>query len=177
MLSAVLDALSDPVIVTDSAWRILLANQGALATFRYDRPELLGRRLDVLLPVAAPGSRLLGRRKDGVEFPIDIRVREAQSRSGPLAIVCIRDSMGRRNGGPPTRRRGPAGSTEPLQPETINESRNALGILSLRIDVMQREADEAGLPATVREDLCVLRRTVERLAASLEGLLACGSPV
>jgi PAS domain-containing protein len=172
MLSAVLDALSDPVIVTDSDWRIVLVNRGALTAFRYDRQELLGRRLDVLLPGRLPGGQVLGRRKDGFEFPIEIRVREAPSRSGSLEIVCIRDSMGRSNGGPPARQPEQAAPSELPHAEIINESRNTLGILVSRIDLMLLEAEEFPLPASVREDLAVLQRAAGRLAVSLERLLS-----
>ncbi len=78
MLGAVLDALADPVIVTDSRWRIVLVYQGTLTAFRYERPELLGRRLDVLLPAAAPGAGCSVGGRTASSFP---------SRSGPGGAV------------------------------------------------------------------------------------------
>jgi PAS domain-containing protein len=170
MLTAVLDAVSDPMLVTDSRWRILLANQATLTTFRYQRSELVGRRLDVLLPGAAPGGAVFGRRQDGTEFPIEASVGEVPSRSGPLEIVCIRDSRGWSNNGQSARRPESAAPAEPLGAAVVNEGRNALGILVSRIDVMLLEAPESPLPAQVRDDLAVLQRAAWRVAASLERL-------
>lgn len=175
-VDAAIDALSDSVIVTDARWRIVLVNQGTLRMFRYDRAELLGRCLDVLLPTAAPGAQLLGRRKDGVEFLIEIRVHEAPSSSGPLEIVCVRDSIGSSNGGSPARHPERPAPSGPVHADTINESRNALGILVSRIDVMLLEADQTPLPVGVGKDLAVLQRAAARLAISLERLLSTAHP-
>lgn len=105
-------------------------------------------------------------------------------RLNSLALVVVEpelvrelDAQGRSNGGSPTRhpeRPIPSGL---VQAGTINESRNALGILVSRIDLMLLEADESpSLLVPVLEDLAVLRRAAGRLAISLERLLSIARP-
>jgi two-component system, LuxR family, sensor kinase FixL len=96
MLAAVLDAASDPMLVTDSRWCILLANQAALTTFRYQRSELVGRHLDVLLPGAAPGGPVFGRRQDGSEVPIEARLHPIRTLEGLLIVAVLVDLTERR---------------------------------------------------------------------------------
>jgi len=55
MLMAVLDALPDPVVITDSAQRMGLVNQEVLVMFGYRSAELEGR------PRAASWSITIGR--------------------------------------------------------------------------------------------------------------------
>ncbi|HEV8548897.1 MAG TPA: PAS domain S-box protein, partial [Polyangiaceae bacterium] len=49
-LGVLFDALPLPVFVMDSAWRIILANQAMLELFGYERGELDGANVDVLVP-------------------------------------------------------------------------------------------------------------------------------
>jgi signal transduction histidine kinase len=63
-----------------------------------------------------------------------------------------------------------------LAADVAHASKNALGILSSRIDLMLLEADESGLPEVVREDLAVLQRAARRVAATLERLLGYAVP-
>lgn len=174
-LGAVLAALPDPVVVTDSRRRILLVNQEALVTFGYGPAELRRRPLEVLLPVVAGGEPRLARRRDGSEFPVEVRARPLRSRSRPLELVCVRSI-------PETRVDQAARHAERLATfgllaaEVAHESKNALGILSSRIDLMLLEADETGLPAMVRDDLAVLQRAARRVAATFERLLGHAAP-
>src|ERR1041384_7090357 len=90
---ALLDAAPDGMVVVDAAGRIVLANRQAQTMFGFTSDELLGQRVEILLPEAyrvshrdhrtayhaAPrtrpmglGMELLARRKDGREFPVEI---------------------------------------------------------------------------------------------------------
>jgi signal transduction histidine kinase len=52
-----------------------------------------------------------------------------------------------------------------------HELRGPLGVLVLRLELMLIEAEEHALPRIVRDDLAVLRRHLERLAAAIEVVL------
>ena len=100
------------VIIADPAGTIELVNAEASAMFGYGRDELLGERVEKLIPerfraghpahrtryLAAPRTRpmgsgleLLGLRKDGSEFPIDIMLATLETEDGTVVTTVIRD--------------------------------------------------------------------------------------
>lgn len=89
----VVDALPVAIIMTDDERRIVASNQAALELFGYTKEELLGQKLEILLPerfatrhphlyhqfLKDPSTRpmghgrdLAGRKKDGQEFPVEV---------------------------------------------------------------------------------------------------------
>ncbi|MDO9712212.1 PAS domain S-box protein [Paracraurococcus lichenis] len=97
-LRSIVDTAADGILVADAAGGVVLANPAALRIFGYDgEPDgLLGQNLELLMPAAeaarhggylaahratgkarvigVPGRSLMGRRRDGTEFPIDLSV-------------------------------------------------------------------------------------------------------
>ena len=107
-----LEAAPDAIVGVDEAGRIMLVNQQVERVFGYAREELLGERVERLVPerfhrahvihrgryFAAPARRsmgaeleLFGLRKDGTEFPAEISLSSIEAGSGLLAITAIRD--------------------------------------------------------------------------------------
>ena len=94
--AGILDAASDAIISVDENQLITLFNKGAETIFEYTAHEVLGRPLDVLIPsrvvdthrqhflsfsqgpeiARSMGGRgeIMGRRKDGEEFPAEASV-------------------------------------------------------------------------------------------------------
>jgi len=88
-----LDISPDALVIVNQAGIIVMANRQTEAVFGYGREALLGQQIELLLPqrfheahithreryFSAPGTRpmgiglhLVGRRKDGAEFPVEI---------------------------------------------------------------------------------------------------------
>jgi len=106
------ESAPDAIVVSDSDGRIARVNAPAEVLFGYPRAELLGQALEFLLPErfreryvahrtayqAHPqvrpmgaGLELLGRRKDGREFPLDIMLSPVETAEGAMVIGVVRD--------------------------------------------------------------------------------------
>ncbi len=104
------EVFSVAVTITDSNGRIVLVNDGTEAMFGYRRDELLGQTVEILMPHryseiharhradynVAPRSRLMGlglnligRRKSGEEFPIEVGLSPAQTDSAGTIIISM----------------------------------------------------------------------------------------
>ena len=102
----------DAIIVTDAHGNIAETNGQVEKFFGYDRNELAGQSVEILVPERfrqihpsyretysahartrpmGSGLDLCGRRKDGTEFPVDIMLSPVQTESGKLILTVIRD--------------------------------------------------------------------------------------
>jgi PAS domain S-box-containing protein len=112
-----LDAAPDAMVTVASDGTIQLVNQQAERLFGYDRAELVGQPVEVLVPEryrgGHPGQRggyfaeprprpmaagvdLFGLRKDGSEFPAEISLAPVETTQGRLVTAAIRDATERR---------------------------------------------------------------------------------
>jgi PAS domain S-box-containing protein len=103
-----IDAAPDAIVVIDTDGRVLRMNDEAERMFGYRRDALLGRRVEIIIPERfraahrakreaygnAPTTRtiageLAGKRADGTEFPVEIRVSllDAQGQRSIVGIV------------------------------------------------------------------------------------------
>jgi protein-histidine pros-kinase len=110
--AAVIELAPDATVVADGHGHIVLVNRQTAAVFGYARKDLLGQSVERLLPerfhqvlrqhcaafIAAPRTRLKratlplsGRRQDGREFPVDIRLAPLHADGETLVIASIRD--------------------------------------------------------------------------------------
>jgi PAS domain S-box-containing protein len=107
-----LQAAPDATIMVNDNGIILMANQHAQVVFGYTPDELLGEHVELLLPKAmaarhrghrrgymrAPKNRMMGerldivgRRKDGSEFPAEVSLSPLQTPEGLLVTASVRD--------------------------------------------------------------------------------------
>lgn len=117
LFSALLDAAPDAMVVADRDGRIVLVNAQTETLFQYQRAELIGASVEILVPgrfrkhhphhrqsyVRDPRFRAMGtglelyaRRKDGSEFPVEISLSPLSTPDGILVSGTIRDITDRK---------------------------------------------------------------------------------
>jgi PAS domain S-box-containing protein len=112
-----LEALPDAVVAVDRDGTIIHANSQAQELFGYERDELIGQKVEMLVPetyrsqhhqhretfARTPKTRrmgaeldLYGRRRNGSQFPVEISLSPVSTEKGTLVLSAIRDISDRK---------------------------------------------------------------------------------
>ena len=112
VLRNLLDALADGIVLADDDGVLALVNRQLEHMFGYERGELAGQPVESLLPAdlhlahrshraayarapqARPmgaGTRLVGLRKDGATFPVEVSLSPVPTATGHLTLAVVRD--------------------------------------------------------------------------------------
>jgi len=115
--SAFLEAAPDAIVIIDREGRIVALNTLTEAMFGYSREELRGQPVETLVPERfrarheldrdhysesphtrpmGPGRELLGRRKSGAEFPVQISLSPIETTERTLVMSIVRDITAQR---------------------------------------------------------------------------------
>lgn len=107
-----LEAMPDGMAGVDPAGVIKFVNRQMESMFGYDRGDLVGLQIEMLVPESfrqvhsghrkdyneAPVQRpmgkdltLSGQRRDGTQFPVDIALSHSDTADGPLVIAAVRN--------------------------------------------------------------------------------------
>jgi PAS domain S-box-containing protein len=112
-----LDSTPDAMVIVDASGTILFANHQVEPLFGYQREDLVGQNVDVLLPERfrprhashrerfavdgrprpmGQGFDLFARRRDGTEFPVEISLSPIRDSNGTLVAAAVRDVTDRK---------------------------------------------------------------------------------
>src|SRR3954466_938372 len=112
LLRAVVDTAVDGVILIDADGCVLMFNPACEKLFGYSAAEVLGRNVKMLMPqrysaehdsylasyartsvkkIIGIGRQVVGQRKDGSTFPMDLSVGEARENGKPIFVGIIHD--------------------------------------------------------------------------------------
>jgi anti-anti-sigma factor len=112
VLWGLVDALADGILLTASDGSLVLVNRRAEEMFGYTRDELTGQPVETLLPASLRAGhvsdraeyerepaarpmgtrgRLVGLRKDGTTFPVEISLSPVPTATGRFTMATIRD--------------------------------------------------------------------------------------
>lgn len=117
LFRGLLEAAPDAMVIVDQNGKIMLVNAQVERRFGYEREELIGQPVEILVPerfsgmhaafrsgyVAGPRTRPMGlagdlfaRRKNGTEFPVEISLAPLETEEGLLVSAAVRDISERR---------------------------------------------------------------------------------
>src|SRR6185369_8946416 len=112
LASQLLESIPDAIVGVDQSGTIVQINAQTEALFGYKREELIGKKVEILIPERhharhsghradfsenprvrqmGPGLNLHGRRKDGSEFAVEISLSPVSTEDGVLVLSAIRD--------------------------------------------------------------------------------------
>ena len=150
---SILEAVPDAVIAVNRQGVIIQANSQTETLFAYTRDELIGQKIEILVPERqrpehdrhreqfhskpkirrmGSGLDLYGRRRDGSEFPVEISLSPVATPDGTMVLSVIRDISDRKRIEEELRR-----ANEELDRRKSRELRDSQNRLALIVDSSQ----------------------------------------
>jgi PAS domain S-box-containing protein len=163
--SDLLETLPDAIVAVNQDGTMVQVNSQAQELFGYDRDELLGQKVEMLVPenyrrehhhhrerfAQRPKTRrmgagldLYGRRRNGSEFPVEISLSPVSTENGIFVLSAIRDISDRKQIEEELRR-----AHEELYQRTVEQLGESRSRLALIIDSSEDAIISKGLDGTI----------------------------
>jgi PAS domain S-box-containing protein len=184
------ESAAESIVHVDETGRIILANPRTGELFGHRREELLGQPIEILIPerlrksylgnragfMKASRSQtsfdLVGRRKDGSELPIEVRLNFVRGDKGDQVIFFITDISERLALEREARRAEALVALGAMAAGVVHELNNPISIISNRIELMLAEAERKPIAPELKADLEMLYRHIGQLKNISQGLLS-----
>ena len=166
----ILDNVMNGVISIDEKGLIQSFNQAAEQTFGYTAQEVMGQNVKLLMPepyhsehdgylseyktsgvakIIGIGREVIGKRKDGTTFPMDLAISRSIRHGQPLFIGSVRDITERKR--TDAALRASLAEKEVLMQEIHHRVKNNLQVVSALINMQQRRLAEGESRDALRE--------------------------
>jgi PAS domain S-box-containing protein len=186
---------SQGLVVLDDHGLILEANPKASQLFGYTGGELVGQSIELLIPQRLReeyrkrregylrvlhtrsmsmsfGVDVVGRRKDGSEFPVEVSLTYAPgTRHGDVIVVAVTDVTERLALEREARRSETLTSLGTVAAGIAHDLNNPLSVILSRSELLMAMSVEALSSETVSEDLDVIHRQAHRASSIVSGFL------
>lgn len=196
LIWSALESAPDALVICDAPGRIVFVNRQVTALFGYEEQEILGHLVEQLLPERyraghldhreayarspsvrpmRPELRLLGLRKDGSEFPVEISLSPIRDGGSLLVAAAIRDVTERRRAENALLAAREAADRANLAKSRFlagasHDLRQPLQALALLNGVLSRRA----LPANVAEIIAEQEHAITAMSHLVNALLDIG---
>lgn len=185
----IFEAIPSGVIMVDDHGRILLLNSEIEKMFGYSKKELIGKKIEALVPARfhqqhpydrkeffnnpakrpmGVGRDLLGLRKDGSEFPAEIGLNPVITEAGTFVISSVVDITERKHTEEQTKKATQIKST--FISMVSHELRTPLSSMKSGTDILLNEF-EGPINEPQRETLDVIKRNIDRLSRLISNVL------
>ena len=190
-----LESAPDAIVVSDKNGLITLINAQTEDIFDYPREELIGKSVELLLPdqmrhvhiqhrqsyVSYPKpyylgveKDLFGRRKDGSEFPIDVKSSSFFTEDGLRITTIIRDVTERKQAEEQVVRAARLAALGQMSTALAHELNNPLQIIKGYLDIVLDFPTEW---EEIFDYLQIIRQQIDRMHEDAQGILNYARPI